>query len=278
MDFKDARLDNGAPGTDVDSCLQLAKMTVLTRFLGGPKTMLALSHSLDQLTSSGYTMLDSIFAYRETSSVAGRLSTTLQQCDDPSVLRSRGKVYGSRNLIATFPAVLEIPKHPRLARFITTVLGMDAGMVRALFFDKSPDRSWSLPWHRDRTIAVKCNEMPTQLFGKPTVKAGVPHVEAPESLLENMLTLRVHLDAMVPENGPLSVIPRSHLLDQEADQPPVAIRADVGDVLAMRPLLLHSSSNSQQGNNMHRRVIHLEFASCVQLPDNYEWYSFNPIV
>jgi hypothetical protein len=41
-----------------------------------------------------------------------------------------------------------------------------------------------------------------------------------------------------------------------------------GGLLAMRPLLLHSSSSARLPS--HRRVLHLEFASC-QLPGGLEW-------
>jgi ectoine hydroxylase-related dioxygenase (phytanoyl-CoA dioxygenase family) len=150
-------------------------------------------------------------------------------------------------------------------------------MVRALYFDKPPDRSWSLPWHRDRTIAVKRNDVLTDDFRKPTMKSGIPHVEAPESLLANMLTLRIHLDAMTAENGPLSVIPGSHIVQRESMRQPVQLNADAGDVLAMRPLLSHSSTASREGTTMHRRVIHLEFAPHAELPDGFEWHSFSPI-
>ena len=59
-------------------------------------------------------------------------------------------------------------------------------------------------------IAVQHNDLPSSLFKKPTIKAGVPHVEAPESVLECMLTARIHLDETTDENGPLLVIPGSH--------------------------------------------------------------------
>ena len=164
-----------------------------------------------------------------------------------------------------------------MQEFVAAVLGSNAGMVRALYFDKPPDRSWSLPWHRDRTIAVKRNDVLTDRFRKPTFKAGIPHVEAHESLLANMLTIRVHLDAMTAENGPLSVIPGSHFVEQKTARQPIELSADAGDVLAMRPLVSHSSSVSRDGTTMHRRVIHLELASHAELPDGYEWYSYSPI-
>jgi ectoine hydroxylase-related dioxygenase (phytanoyl-CoA dioxygenase family) len=82
--------------------------------------------------------------------------------------------------------------------------------VRTLFFDKPPGQSWALPWHKDLTVAVRDNRLPSPHFVRPTRKGGVPHVEAPLSVLEAMLTARVHLDAATEENGALQVVPGSH--------------------------------------------------------------------
>src|SRR5262245_30919049 len=175
---------------------------------------------LDHLKQFGYTLLLGVFSAAETDLLANRLSMALQTTE-PSVLRSRGQTYGSRELIRLFPDVCDIPRQTILREFIAADLGPHAGLVRALYFDKPPDRSWSLPWHKDRTIAVRDNHLPTTIFKRPTIKAGIPHVEAPESLLTRMLTLRLHLDAMIPENGPLSVIPGSHVPEAKAIAPPV---------------------------------------------------------
>ncbi len=232
--------------------------------------------AISQLHRLGYVVLTGVFAEPQMAALARRLSSALRS-DKPSVLRSRGETYGSRDLISLLPEVCEIPRHPRLLDVITSVLGSEAGLVRALYFDKPPERSWSLPWHKDRTIAVKDHAQPSSHFSKPTMKAGIPHVEAPESLLERMLTLRVHLDPMTADNGPLSVIPGSHIVAHDAASPPVELHASSGDVLAMRPLLSHSSSLPTKGTALHRRVIHLEFAPSEDLPDGYAWHSFDAV-
>jgi hypothetical protein len=231
---------------------------------------------LDHLKQFGYALLRGVFGADETCSLASRLSAALQ-ASEPSVLRSRGQTYGSRDLIRLFPDVCDIPRQPILREFIAADLGPHAGLVRALYFDKPPDRSWSLPWHKDRTIAVKDNQLPTTVFKRPTIKAGIPHVEAPESLLTRMLTLRFHLDPMTAENGPLSVIPGSHVPEAETIAPPVEIHADAGDVLAMRPLLSHSSSLPRAGTTVHRRIIHLELALDPELPDGFQWQWFSRV-
>jgi hypothetical protein len=228
----------------------------------------------DHLQQFGYALLPGVFATAEMAALGSRLAVALQS-DQPSVLRSRGATYGSRDLTRLLPEIGELPRHARLRELIEEVLGPGAGLVRALFFDKPRTSVWSLPPHKDRTIAVKRHGMPTTHFRRPTVKAGVPHVEAPESLLSQMLTLRIHLDPMTPANGPLSVVPGSHILSNDEEAPAVEIHAEIGDVLAMRPLLTHSSSLPHQGITMGRRVIHLELAPSEELPDGYEWNSFH---
>lgn len=230
----------------------------------------------EHLRRFGYVLLHPVFDGQEMASLARRLIEVLE-ADRPTTLRSRGKTYGSRDLASLLPEVCDLARHSILKQFIFGILGPRAGVVRALYFDKPPGRSWSLPWHKDRTIAVKDNQLPTSHFRKPTIKAGMPHVEAPAWLLSEMLTLRVHVDAMTADNGPLSVIPASHTGDQPVTAPPVEIHADAGDVLAMRPLLSHASSFSQSGTGLHRRVVHLEVAPALELPDGYQWYSFSAL-
>ncbi len=229
----------------------------------------------DRLKTSGYVLLSGVFTSNEMQSLADRLSLALE-ADQPSVLRSRGETYGSRDLVALVPEVCQIPRQPVLKQFVTEILGPEAGIVRALFFDKPPGRRWSLPWHQDRTIAVKNNALPSNYFRRPTVKAGIPHVEAPDSFMAKMLALRVHLDPMTADNGPLSVIPGSHVAGSDGGSP-VEVHAAAGDVLAMRPLISHCSSLPKEGISMHRRIVHLELAASTQLVDGYEWHAFTSV-
>jgi hypothetical protein len=238
--------------------------------------MHACPKAMNDFQQNGFLIVTDVFDLQEIESLAIRLSSALEQ-DDPVVLRSRGRTYGSRNLLRIFPEVIELVRRRVLREFSTAILGAGAGIVRALYFDKPPDRSWSLPWHKDRTIAVQRNDLPSRQFQKPTFKAGIAHVEAPNALLENMLTLRVHLDAMSGSNGPLSVIPGSHHENAHQCQSPVELHAKVGDVLAMRPLLSHSSAMSSPDNTFHRRVIHIELAGSSELEDGYRWHSSIPV-
>ena len=164
-----------------------------------------------------------------------------------------------------------------LLSFLRKHLGEDFGLVRALFFDKPPDRTWNLPWHKDTSIAVKDNSIKSTSFSRPTTKAGVPHLIACDEVLKRMLTLRIHLDEVNDENGPLRVIPGSHVSgdsDGVGIENAVTIHADVADVLAMRPLISHASGSSVEATRRHRRILHLEFAADPVLPDGLQWHNF----
>ena len=146
-----------------------------------------------------------------------------------------------------------------------------------MFFDKPPDRTWTLPWHKDTSIAVRVNSIKSTSFSRPTTKAGVPHFIACDDVLKQMLTLRIHLDEVTDENGPLKVLPGSHTSSTSEGNgmnSVSTIHSNVGDVLAMRPLISHASGSSHEGTRRHRRILHLEFAANVVLPDGAEWHDF----
>jgi hypothetical protein len=190
---------------------------------------------------------------------------------------SRGHVYAARNLIESISEVTIVWQTEPMLTLLREVLGDGVGLVRALFFDKPPERTWNLPWHKDTSISVKDNSAKSQAFSRPTTKAGIPHVIACDDLLRQMLTLRIHLDEVTDENGPLRVIPGSHVTSDSVGAGvdcAVTIHADAGDVLAMRPLISHASGVSAEGTIRHRRILHLEFASNEILPDGYQWHDF----
>jgi ectoine hydroxylase-related dioxygenase (phytanoyl-CoA dioxygenase family) len=156
-------------------------------------------------------------------------------------------------------------------------LGLDAFVIRDLFFDKTSEANWKVAWHQDLTIAVR-HRIDLPGFGPWSEKDGVPHVRPPVELLERMLTVRLHLDDCGEQNGPLRVLPCSHRhgkLDANAirawraEVPAVVCTIKCGGVVLMRPLLLHASSPARRPE--HRRVIHLEFAA-EELPGGLQWY------
>jgi hypothetical protein len=190
-----------------------------------------------------------------------------------------GLVYAARNVLETAPEIKALLTESLVQRFVTQTLGPLAGLVRALYFDKPPEQSWSLPWHKDQSIAVSAHGFLPAGYSRPTVKRGVPHLIAPDELLREMVTLRIHLDAMTDENGPLRVVPGSHHSSKDLGlgvENHRIIHAAVGAIMAMRPLLTHASGLSEPGTTQHRRILHLEFAAG-PLPDPLQWYAFHQV-
>lgn len=148
--------------------------------------------------------------------------------------------------------------------------------VRAVVFDKSPAVNWALGWHQDRTIAVRRRiEMPG--FGPWTVKQGQHHVEPPFALIENMVTLRVHLDDVPQDNTPLLIAPGSHRLGRLSEATidatvsrcgSFACQAERGDIWGYATPILHASAAARRP--ARRRVLQIDFSGD-DLPGALEW-------
>lgn len=183
--------------------------------------------------------------------------------------------HGLRNLLSNCPAAATLARE--LKAVVDPLVAGKAFPVRGLFFDKRPGANWEVSWHQDLSIAV-AERLETPGFSAWSVKKGVVHVQPPASILENMLTVRVHLDDCGEDNGPLRVLGGSHghgrLTDEQIETwkrqgEEVTCIVPKGGVLLMRPLLLHASSPAR--NPRHRRVIHLEYASS-GLPGGLRWF------
>ena len=157
-----------------------------------------------------------------------------------------------------------------------TCLGPGAKPVRAILFDKSERANWALGWHQDRTVAVAARaNVPG--FGPWSVKAGIIHVEPPFSLIERMLTIRVHLDSVDADNAPLLVAPGSHRFGRIAERDidaavtrcgTAACLAERGDLWIYATSILHASAASAKIG--HRRVLQVDY-SADSLPAPLAW-------
>jgi len=184
--------------------------------------------------------------------------------------------YGVRNLEKRFSSISKLAGDDELLSMARCLLKGNVSLVRALFFDKTPDKNWFVTWHQDKTVTLN-KQTDTAGWGPWSVEDRVHHVQAPVSVLNKIVTFRLHIDPADEENGCLEVIPGSHkhgiLKQTEIDElvrigiaVPCAVEA--GDAVIMRPHILHKSSAAKQPS--HRRVVHLEFSS-FELPDGVAW-------
>jgi ectoine hydroxylase-related dioxygenase (phytanoyl-CoA dioxygenase family) len=199
----------------------------------------------------------------------------LHLLDDLAHLKLHRTKAGVRHVLGYAP-VAKVATDPRLLEIARAVLSSEPFPFRATLFDKSPNANWLVVWHQDTALPLRDRrDMPG--WGPWSIKEGIVYAHAPASALCRVLALRVHLDESTTQNGPLRVIPGSHrkglLTDDEVHElattaPSVDCPVPLGGVLAMRPMLVHSSSKSKAQNA--RRVLHIEYATSSTVGDGLE--------
>lgn len=177
---------------------------------------------------------------------------------------------GLRNLMSNATAAA-VANDPRLLRLAKRTSGRSLTPFKAILFNKTGKANWLVAWHQDTALPI---EEFTAAAGwtSPSTKGGVMFAQAPASVLEKILALRIHLDPSTETNGPLRVIPGSHsegvLNDTRSTElvscvSPVECLVGRGGVMAMSPLVLHASSKI--ASDEPRRVLHIEYAESLKL-------------
>jgi hypothetical protein len=213
------------------------------------------------MAGAGYQISEQVFTADECQRLIGAI------CGDAGPARGRA---GARHLMS-HPAVAELAHHRRLLDIASRGLGGSAVPFRATLFEKSGRSNWLVVWHQDTALPL-AERFESSEWGPWSAKAGILYAHAPGWALARVLALRVHLDDSSAANGPLRVLPGSHelgvLSDEEVfrlakNRPRAECHVRRGGVLAMRPLLVHSSSKSQTVDP--RRVLHIEYADSLDL-------------
>lgn len=230
----------------------------------------------EQFDRDGFLIVNELFDHPSCDLLAKELSARFEEaCESGSRVRA-----GLRNVLRLSQTAARIAESERIVPMVNLLLGGVAFPVRAIFFDKTEEANWSIPWHQDLAIAVN-EHVETEGFGPWSLKEGVLQVKPTRQVLESIVTVRVHLDDCSEQNGALRVIPGSHLSGELSDTDishwtssmrQVTCELQKGGVLLMKPLLLHASSPALTGS--HRRVLHIEY-SATDLPNGLRWVERN---
>lgn len=225
---------------------------------------------LDTFERDGFLLLKGVLAENDIKALIDAVETTRSETEVSATAP------GLRLLLRRCWKVRRLARSAVLLQIAASALGGKAKPVKAILFDKTPASNWYVTWHQDLTIAVK-EKLETTGFGPWSVKDGIPHVQPPPEVLGNMVSLRIHLDGCAKENGAIRFIPGSHragimssseVAEWRETNDSVCCAAEPGDVILMRPLILHSSSQSV--NPDHRRVLHIEYVGS-PLPGGLKW-------
>lgn len=152
-------------------------------------------------------------------------------------------------------------------------LSSKAIAIQAIAFNKTPATNWKVAWHQDLMFPF-AKPVTARHFHLPTVKQGIDYARPPADILEQLLAARLHLDDCDSTNGPLRVCPGTHrsgilatsdIPAHVADHGEITCLAKTGEVLLMRPLTIHASSQATAPK--HRRVLHLVYHSGDPIPE-----------
>lgn len=258
----------------------------------------------DSIATNGFCLYPSVVG---DAAIETLLAAFERAKESPHARAHDGDTYALRNVLNAIPEVLDVATSTELVDLVKAVLGGGEGTVlgaeetvlggvgetegtqvpsqnirpiKAILFDKTEGVNWSLRWHQDNVISLKerpANADEFKGFEAWSEKVGIPHVRPPVEILASILAARIHIDDCPTDNGALQVIPGSHAHGRLSDDEIykwkqsgkiVICPARKGDVLFMRPLLLHSSSKSEKP--VHRRVLHIEYTA-MDLPGGLDW-------
>jgi len=223
------------------------------------------------MDSNGYSIVEYIFSENEVEQIISKIDNT--NTYKPN-FRKLSDLFAIRQFLKEIPEITDLIMNDNLKDLIRQLFGSDYFIVKSIYFDKPEQSNWFVSYHQDLTISVD-QKVDLNNFSSWTYKQGQFGVQPPIPILENIFTIRIHLDDTDEYNGALKVIAGSHKNgiirhdDMELNTGNETVcNLNRGGIMIMRPLLFHSSQRTT--NHKKRRVIHLEFSN-MELPEPLKW-------
>ncbi|NHQ68294.1 phytanoyl-CoA dioxygenase family protein [Elizabethkingia miricola] len=225
----------------------------------------------NKIQESGFTTIDQVYTDEEVQSILGKIE---QADNSKDTFRKSKDLFAIRQFLKEVPEAYDLIFNEKLNHIIHTIFDSDYFVVKSIYFDKPESSNWYVAYHQDLTISVD-TKIEMENFGPWTTKQNQYAVQPPLEILQNIFTIRIHLDETNSENGALKVIEKSHskgiyrpeTIDWKTEKESTC-SVSKGGIMIMKPLLLHSSGRTV--NNKKRRVIHIEFSN-VDLPAPLRW-------
>lgn len=226
---------------------------------------------LTQLKELGHQVVPNLYTESEIASISELVDGFTDGDEDDS--RS-SELFSIRKVLLNHPELKPLVFNQNLKRILELNFAGDFFLTKSIYFDKPSTSNWFVAYHQDLSISVD-QKADVDGYSNWTHKHGLYGVQPPLRILQNTLTLRIHLDDTTTENGALRVIQKSHQkgfirVDEKNWDPADEVVCDVkrGGVMLMKPLTLHASSRTTNGKR--RRVIHLEFCD-IELDEPLGW-------
>jgi Protein involved in biosynthesis of mitomycin antibiotics/polyketide fumonisin len=230
-----------------------------------------LQNHKDSIQENGFTIINNIFSDEEIE----KIREVIQHIDtSKETFRKSEDLFAIRQFLKEIPDIKNLIFNENIKSIIKDIFGSDYFVVKSIYFDKPEKSNWYVSYHQDLTISVD-KKLKLDNFGPWTTKQNQFAVQPPLDILENIFTIRIHLDDTDENNGALKVVPISHAkgiyrpetIDWSVETEEIC-KVDRGGIMIMKPLILHGSNRTTNGKK--RRVIHIEFSDR-KLPEPLNW-------
>lgn len=225
----------------------------------------------ENVLKKGFTVIHSVFSDEEIEKIA----EVIQNVDTSKEnFRKSDDLFAVRQFLKEVPDVKGLVFNEAVKTIVRELFGERYFAVKSIYFDKPETSNWYVAYHQDLTISVD-KKLEMQGFGPWTTKKNQFAVQPPLPILENICTIRIHLDDTNEHNGALKVVPGSHAkgiyrpetIDWNTETEEIC-NVEKGGIMIMKPLTLHGSNRTTDGRR--RRVIHIEFSD-MELPQQLKW-------
>lgn len=224
-----------------------------------------------EIQELGFTVINGIYSEEEIQKIIDKIENVDQSND---TFRKSKDLFAIRQFLKELPETKSLIFNDKLMSIINEIFGIDYFVVKSIYFDKPETSNWYVAYHQDLTISVD-KKLDIENFGPWTTKQNQFAVQPTLQILENIFTIRIHLDETDENNGALKVIENSHSkgifrpenIDWNTEKEHIC-NVEKGGIMIMKPLILHGSNRTT--NHKKRRVIHIEFSNA-ELPNNLKW-------
>lgn len=233
--------------------------------------MESFTENKQELLINGFSIINNVYTQQEVEKILAAINNTEKNND---TFRKSTELFAIRQFLNEVPETFALIFTDKLMSIIQQVMGNNYFVVKSIYFDKPQSSNWYVSYHQDLTISVD-KKIEIYNFGPWTKKQNQFAVQPPTEFLENIVTIRIHLDDTDENNGALRVLPTSHLkkiyrpetINWNSEKQ-TTCAVEQGGIMLMKPLILHSSTRTT--NNKKRRVIHIEFSN-QELPKEIKW-------
>lgn len=229
-----------------------------------------------ELEENGFSVIENLYSENEINQILSCIESTKKNEDTFLITKD---LFAIRQLTNNIPELSNFLFNHKLKRLISDLTESESKyfLTKTIYFDKPSESNWFVAYHQDLSISVD-KKADLENYSNWTFKKGQYGVQPPIEILEDTITIRIHLDDTDENNGALKVISKSHLngiiraesKDWEIENECIC-KVKKGGAMLMKPLTLHASNRTLNGNK--RRVIHLEINKH-KLEEPLEWLEY----